>query len=124
MARHLAADRRLLSGNADVAAPDSPVRRSRETTNRTVLLAIANDRPCAGMIIAVLTPMTSPRDVTSGPPELPGLSAASSAECHPSTGRIARATTAQRTDDARRDRAVEAVRIADSNRNLPHSHRV
>ena len=42
-----------------------------------VLLAMAKQRPCAGRIIAVLTPMTSPRDLTSGPPELPGLSAAS-----------------------------------------------
>ena len=33
--------------------------------------------PCAGMMMAVLTPITSPRELTSGPPELPGLSAAS-----------------------------------------------
>ena len=33
--------------------------------------------PCAPMMIAVLMPMTSPREDTSGPPELPGLSAAS-----------------------------------------------
>ena len=50
---------------------------SRGATNRAVLLATAKHSPCAGRIMAVLTPMTSPRDVTSGPPELPGLSAAS-----------------------------------------------
>ena len=33
--------------------------------------------PCAPMITAVLTPITSARELTSGPPELPGLSAAS-----------------------------------------------
>ena len=33
--------------------------------------------PCAPMITAVLMPTTSPREDTSGPPELPGLSAAS-----------------------------------------------
>src|SRR5207249_5814052 len=33
--------------------------------------------PCAGRIIAVLIPITSPRVVTRGPPELPGLSDAS-----------------------------------------------
>ena len=54
-----------------------PSRRSRETTKLTVLLAIAKHSPCAGRIIAVFTPITSPREVTSGPPELPGLSAAS-----------------------------------------------
>jgi hypothetical protein len=33
--------------------------------------------PCAPLIIAVLIPTTSPVVATSGPPELPGLSAAS-----------------------------------------------
>ena len=33
--------------------------------------------PCAPMMTAVLMPITSPREDTSGPPELPGLSAAS-----------------------------------------------
>ena len=32
--------------------------------------------PCAPMTTAVLTPITSARELTSGPPELPGLSAA------------------------------------------------
>ncbi len=38
---------------------------------------MAKQMPCAGRITAVLTPMTSPRASTSGPPELPGLNAAS-----------------------------------------------
>src|SRR5438132_10196306 len=54
-----------------------PSRISRDATNRTVLLAIAKQSPCAGRITAVFTPITSPRVVTSGPPEFPGLSAAS-----------------------------------------------
>ena len=33
--------------------------------------------PCAMPMIAVLMPTTSPEAATSGPPELPGLSAAS-----------------------------------------------
>ncbi len=33
--------------------------------------------PCAMPMIAVLMPTTSPAALTSGPPELPGLSAAS-----------------------------------------------
>ena len=40
-------------------------------------LDTAKHRPCAPWITAVLMPTTSPRAVTSGPPELPGLSAAS-----------------------------------------------
>ena len=54
-----------------------PSRISRDATNRTVLLAIAKQIPWAGRIIAVLIPITSPVVVTSGPPELPGLSEAS-----------------------------------------------
>ena len=33
--------------------------------------------PCAETMVAVLMPMTSPRELTSGPPELPGFRAAS-----------------------------------------------
>ncbi len=40
-------------------------------------MAIAKQMPWAAWMIAVLTPITSPREFTSGPPELPGLSAAS-----------------------------------------------
>ena len=47
------------------------------TTKRAVLLDTAKHRPCAPPIIAVLMPITSPDDATSGPPELPGFSAAS-----------------------------------------------
>ena len=46
-------------------------------TNFAVSIGIAKHRPCAGRMTAVLTPITSPRAVTSGPPEFPGLSAAS-----------------------------------------------
>ena len=38
---------------------------------------MAKQMPCAPAMIAVLMPTTSPCDDTSGPPELPGLSAAS-----------------------------------------------
>jgi hypothetical protein len=38
---------------------------------------VAKEIPWAGRIIAVFTPTTSPRELTKGPPELPGLSAAS-----------------------------------------------
>ena len=38
---------------------------------------MAKQSPCAPEMMAVLTPITSPRELTSGPPEFPGLSAAS-----------------------------------------------
>src|ERR1700750_527302 len=47
------------------------------STNCAVLLATAKQMPCAPLMIAVLIPITSAADDTSGPPELPGLSAAS-----------------------------------------------
>ena len=47
------------------------------STYCAVLLATAKQMPCAPAITAVLMPITSPREDTSGPPELPGLSAAS-----------------------------------------------
>src|SRR2546421_5343498 len=49
----------------------------REATNLAVLLAMAKQVPWAGRMTAVLTPMTSPRELTRGPPELPGFNAAS-----------------------------------------------
>ena len=49
----------------------------RLATYCAMLLAIANEIPCAGTMTAVLTPTTSPRELASGPPEFPGLSAAS-----------------------------------------------
>ena len=42
-----------------------------------VLEATEKQMPCAPMMTAVLTPITSARELTSGPPELPGFSAAS-----------------------------------------------
>ncbi len=49
----------------------------RAATNSTVLAEIEKQMPCAAAMIAVLMPTTSPAEVTSGPPELPGLRAAS-----------------------------------------------
>jgi hypothetical protein len=46
-------------------------------TNFAVLMPMAKHIPCAGRMVAVFTPTTRPAESTSGPPELPGLSAAS-----------------------------------------------
>ena len=54
-----------------------PWRTSSPSTKLAVLAATAKQMPCAPMITAVFTPTTSPWEETSGPPELPGLSAAS-----------------------------------------------
>ncbi len=50
---------------------------SRPATNWAVWIGMAKQSPCAGRMTAVFTPITSPRDVTRGPPELPGFRAAS-----------------------------------------------
>ena len=42
-----------------------------------MLIGMAKKMPCAPSAKAVLTPMTEPVSSTSGPPELPGLIAAS-----------------------------------------------
>jgi len=54
-----------------------PSRNKRLATNFAVLIPIAKQIPCAGRIVAVLTPITWPRESTSGPPEFPGFKAAS-----------------------------------------------
>ena len=54
-----------------------PCRTRSPSTTLAVLAATAKQIPCAPMMTAVLMPTTSPREDTSGPPELPGLSAAS-----------------------------------------------
>ena len=50
---------------------------SRVATNFAVLMGIARQTPWAGRMIAVFTPMSRPALSKSGPPELPGLIAAS-----------------------------------------------
>ena len=69
--------RHRLFADAEVGAADRPSWISFPTTKVTVLTAMAKQIPCAGRIIAVLTPMTRPRASQSGPPEFPGFSAAS-----------------------------------------------
>ena len=54
-----------------------PCRTSSPSTKFAVFEAIAKQMPWVPRMIAVLMPITSPREDTSGPPELPGLSAAS-----------------------------------------------
>jgi hypothetical protein len=93
-------------------------------TKRAVLLAIENDSPCADWIIAVLTPITSPRVVTSGPPELPGFSAASLCRMSSIRRPVPRAQrSSQRADDAAGDRVLEAERIADGDGDLADADR-
>ena len=64
-------------------------------------------------MMAVLMPMTSPRMFNSGPPELPGLMAAS--VCSTSCDRCSATGEGPlgRADDADRDRVAEAERVAD-----------
>jgi len=72
-----AEQRNILDADADVAPPHAPLAEQRRNHDPRRV-----DRHCEAeawppRIIAVFTPTTFPRPLTSGPPELPGLSAAS-----------------------------------------------
>jgi len=93
------------------------------TTHLTVSIAVAKQMPCAPGMIAVLTPITSPRGSASGPPELPGFSAASVCSTSSISRSALRAQTApERAHHARGDGVLEAVGIADRNCKLPDAH--
>ena len=101
--------------SADAAVPD-------ETAGDplAVLTAMAKQMPWAGQMMAVLTPTTSPRELTRGPPELPGLRAASvwmtSSISRPLS---AAQRPAQGADHAGRHRRLEAEGVADGDGHLP-----
>jgi hypothetical protein len=88
-------------------------------TQAAVSIATAKQIACAPRMIAVLTPTTSPREFSSGPPELPGLSAASVwiTSGNQPAGAGAHAA-AERADDAGGDRVLEAERVADGDGDL------
>jgi hypothetical protein len=92
---------------------------SSPATSFAVSIEIAKAIPCAGWITAVLTPITRPSHATSGPPELPGLSAASvwitSSISRPDCERRLRPSA----HHAGRHGALEAERVADRDRELP-----
>ncbi len=75
--RNPARHRHGLCRDAEMRTADAAMRDTSPITNSAVLLDTAKHSACAPPIIAVLIPTTSPDAETSGPPELPGLSAAS-----------------------------------------------
>src|SRR5882757_11582721 len=89
-----------------------------DSTNCAVLLATAKQIPCAPAMTAVLMPITSEDDDTSGPPELPGLSAASvwitSSMVRPLTERIDR-PSAETTPAVTVDSNPKGLPIATTN---------
>ena len=70
------------------------------------------------MMIAVLTPITSPAEETSGPPELPGLSAASVCTTSSIMRPVETQRAPERRDDAGGHGGVETERIADGDGDL------
>ena len=90
------------------------------------LIGIASPRPTPAT--AVLTPTTSPRPLTSAPPELPGI------ECRVGLDQVVDQPAAvssaggeraaERRDDAGRDRSLEAVRVPDRDDELADSKRL
>ena len=100
-----------------------PSRIRRPATNLAVLMAIAKQIPWAGRIMAVLTPITWPRESTSGPPELPGIERRVGLEhVVDQPARAGPERSAQGADDAGGDRALEAVRVADRQGELADAH--
>ena len=82
-----------------------PSRISREATNCAVLLGIAKQMPCAGRMIAVLTPITSPRRVDQRSAGVAGIERRVGLDDvvdQPPGARAERA--AERAHDARRSR--------------------
>ncbi len=67
--------RHVLPADAEECPLDVPVADQPGRDELRVSAGIAKQMPCAIGMIAVFTPITSPRLLTSGPPELPGLSA-------------------------------------------------
>ena len=92
------------------------------TMRFTTLVGIAKPMPALaseGEKIAVLTPMRRPAESRSGPPELPGLIAASVWMTSASSRSSVSAGRLQRADDAGGEGLVEAERIADGEGPLP-----
>src|SRR3984893_11070340 len=89
-----------------------------DNTNYAVLLATAKQSLCALLMMAVLMPITSAADDTNGPPELPGLSAASvwitSSVVRPLTERIER-PSAETTPAVTVDSKPKGLPIATTN---------
>ena len=89
----------------------------------TVLLAIAKHRPCAGRIIAVLMPITSPRVVHERSAGIAGIERGVGLDDvvhQPSRSRPQR--SAERADDAGGDRVLKAVRVADRDGDLARTN--
>ena len=89
------------------------------TIRLAMLIGIAKQIPCAEWMIAVLMPITRPRLSSSGPPLLPGLSAASVWITLSTRWPVMlRKRAAQRADHAGGHRRVEAERAADGHHEL------
>ena len=123
--RPSARTRRRSSGRSRAATP-SQARRTRPcvrisvSTHCAVAAGIAKPIPCAMAMIAVLMPTTRPRASTSGPPELPGLSAARVLHYALDEAPVAAAQRAsERTDDPGRHGRFEPEGVADGDDQLP-----
>ena len=95
---------------------------SHPATNLAVLLAIAKQMPCAGRIIAVFTPTTSPAELTSGPPELPWIQCGIGLNnIVDQTARLRMHRATERADHARSDARLKAERITNRDYELTYA---
>ncbi len=77
VAHHTGGDRHGGAGHADIGPPHAPMRENLPDDPFGRIDPRGKQIACACGIIAVFTPITRPFESTSGPPEFPGLSAAS-----------------------------------------------
>src|ERR671925_633108 len=96
-----------------------PSRMSLAATYCAVLMPMAKQIPCAGRMVAVFTPTTSPREFTSGPPGVAGVQGGVGLQDvgdQPAGARTQRAS--ERADYAGRDRVLKSERAADGDHQL------
>lgn len=69
--------RHVLARNAEIATADASVANEQARGELGGIDWNGETEPLRGRIVAVFTPTTSPRELTSGPPDLPGINALS-----------------------------------------------
>ena len=120
-AHHATGQGDVLPSDPDVAAPDFSLFDQPPSDELRGAHGDGETNPLGWQMTAVLTPMTSPRDVTNGPPELPGLRAIGLNEVVNQAPGLRSQGTSQRTDDPCGHRTLESIRIAQGNDQLTNS---
>ena len=123
--REPARDRHALAGHPDEAAPHPPFAEERGDDELHRVAGNGQRRaPAPAITTAVLTPTTEPAVVTSGPPELPGLSARIGLnDVLHQPPRTCPHRSTDCADDTGRHRVLKSQRVADCDDDLPRPER-